>query len=101
MTHFALIYEYGPDILEQRKPHRNPHLKHAWAAQERGELLLGGAFDPVVGGMMLFQCDDPDVPRRFAQEDPYVLAGLVLRWRVHKWDTVIGAGATRQLRPDA
>jgi hypothetical protein len=48
--HFLLFYEFGPNAAERRAPHRQAHLRAAWEAQSRGELLLGGAYaDPVDG----------------------------------------------------
>ena len=34
-----------------------------------------------------------------AQADPYVRNGLILRWRVRPWTTVIGEGAATPVRP--
>ena len=57
--HFLLFYTYVPDVLERRAQFRGAHLKHAWAAQERGELVLAGALaDPVDGGVLWFSAPD-------------------------------------------
>jgi uncharacterized protein YciI len=97
--HYVLFYEYAPDYLERRAAHRNEHLKLAWAAHERGELVLGGAFaDAPPGGMLLFQCESPDVPLRFAQSDPYVRNGVVVRHTVRSWTTVVGKDSATPLR---
>ena len=98
--HFLLFYEYGPDYLERRKAVRSDHLALAWAAVERGELILGGALDEPEGGAVLFfQGDSAAVAERFAAADPYVQHGLVSRWRVRPWTTVVGAGAATPVRP--
>jgi uncharacterized protein YciI len=98
--HFLLFYEFTPDYLERREPHRNEHLRLGWESIARGELQLGGAFaDPADGGALLFRCDDESVPRRFAEADPYVRAGIVTSWRVRKWNTVIGEQAASPVRP--
>lgn len=92
--HFLLIYEVGPVYLERRAEFRNQHLTLAWAAHKRGELVLGGAVsDPVDMSILLFKGDTPAAAERFAAEDPYVLHGLVQRWRVRPWITVVGADA--------
>ena len=39
--HYLLIYELVPDYVARRAPLRADHLRHAWAANERGELVLG------------------------------------------------------------
>ncbi|MBN9123031.1 MAG: hypothetical protein J0I06_28485, partial [Planctomycetes bacterium] len=66
---------------------------------DRGELLLAGALDdPIDGAVLLFDCDSPAAVEAFAADDPYVVNGLVTRWRVRAWTTVIGEGATNPIR---
>ena len=40
--HYLLTYHYSADYLQRRGEFRNGHLAGAWAAQGRGELVLGG-----------------------------------------------------------
>lgn len=98
--HYVLFYEFTSDYLERRAPHRDEHLRLAWAAQEKGELILAGALsDPADGALLVFQCDSADVPQRFAAADPYVLNGLVMRHYVRPWTTVVGDAAQTPVRP--
>ncbi len=90
MAHWLLTYDLADDYLDRRGEHRAGHLAYAWAAVERGELLLGGALDPVEGAVLLFQAEEAGTVEAFAAADPYVLAGLVTGWRVHRWTTVVG-----------
>ena len=100
--HYLLIYETAPDYLERRGNYRNEHLKLAWEAHGRGELILGGAFaDPADGAVLLFKGDSPAAAERFAASDPYVKNGLITRWRLRKWTTVIGDDAVAPTRPSA
>jgi uncharacterized protein YciI len=100
--HYLLIYDVTPDYITRRAEFRNEHLRLGWAAHARGELLLGGALaDPVDGAILLFSGDSPDVAERFAAADPYVRNGLVTRWHVRPWATVIGDGASTPVRPVA
>jgi uncharacterized protein len=93
--HYVLLYEVRDDYVEKRGQFRELHLKHARAAYDRGELILGGAMaDPIDGAMLVFRGPTADVAEAFAQIDPYVTNGLVTKWRVRKWNTVIGDGAT-------
>ncbi|RDK03878.1 YciI-like protein [Paraburkholderia lacunae] len=97
--HYLLMYDLVSDYLERRGAYRDEHLKHAWAAVERGELLLAGALsDPVDTAVLLFQSDSPAAAGAFAEADPYVLAGLVTRWRVRPWTTVVGEHASQPVR---
>jgi uncharacterized protein len=98
--HYLLIYDVADDYLERRAAFRGEHLALAWAAHERGELVLGGALaDPVDSAVLLFTGDSPTAAETFAAADPYVRNGLVKRWRVRPWTTVVGAGAASPVRP--
>jgi len=100
VKHFLLLYDACDGYETKRVPFRELHLKHGWAAHERGELLLGGALaDPIDGAVLLFRGETPEVAERFARSDPYVMNGLVTRWRVREWSTVVGADATNPIRP--
>ena len=93
--HYILFYDVTNDYVEKRGQFRELHLKYARAAYERGELVLGGALaDPVDGAVLIFRGDSAELVEQFAKNDPYVLNGLVKQWRVRKWNTVIGDGAT-------
>jgi uncharacterized protein YciI len=99
--HYLLMYDVAPDYLERRGAFRAEHLTLAWQAVDRGELILGGALEePVDGAVLLFQGDSPAVVERFVAADPYVRHGLVTRWQVRPWTTVVGDGATSPVRPD-
>jgi len=98
--HFLLFYDFVPDYLERRAPHRTEHLRLAWAAHERAELVLAGALaDPADGAVLLFQGTDDRAAQGFAAADPYVQAGLVRRWWVRSWTTVVGDMAATPVRP--
>ena len=98
--HYLLFYDVVPDYVERRAAFRNEHLSLAWRAHGRGELVLGGALaDPVDGAVLLFSCDSPEPVEAFAAADPYVRNGLVTKWRVRAWKTVVGATAATPVMP--
>lgn len=100
MKHFLLLYTTAPDYLERRPRFRSEHLKLAWTFQERGDLVLAGALaDPPDGAVLLFQGDSPAAAEEFARSDPYVINGLIEKWQVREWTTVIGDLAVSPLRP--
>ena len=102
MQHYLLFYDVAEDYLARRSRYRNSHLELAWKAHDRGELVLGGALeDPVDGAILLFTGESSEVAQRFARADPYVTEGLVTRWRVRRWSTVVGKSAAAPLRPDS
>jgi uncharacterized protein YciI len=93
--HYLLFYEVEPGYVERRTQFRSEHLALARQAYERGELVLAGALaDPVDEAVLLFRGSAPGAAEAFAQADPYVLNGLVKSWRVRKWTTVVGDGAS-------
>ena len=99
--HFLLTYDLAPDYLERRAEFRNEHLRLAWEAQARGELLLAGALDePADRALLIFDCDTPQTPQLFAATDPYVTNGLVRAFHVRRWNTVVGDFASNPVRPE-
>jgi hypothetical protein len=99
--HYLLIYDVVDDYAARRVPLRAAHIRHAQAAVARGELVLGGALaNPSDGAVLLFRGASPAAAEAFAAEDPYVVNGLVTRWRVREWTTVVGRDAEVALPPD-
>lgn len=100
MKHYLLFYDGSDGYLERRAPFRNAHLAYAWAAHERGDLVLAGALaEPPDGAVLWFRGDSPRVAEAFAERDPYVLNGVVKTWRVREWTTVVGALAAEPKHP--
>jgi uncharacterized protein len=100
MKHYLLFYETAADYLTRRASHRAEHLAKAWAASQRGELVLGGALaDPIDGAVLLFKGESRSVVEDFARADPYVSSGLVKRWQVREWTTVVGDEAATPVHP--
>ena len=98
--HYLLIYDVVPDYVKRRAPFRVEHVALARAAHARGELVLAGALaDPVDGAVLLFKGESPAAAEAFAAADPYVKNGLVTRWRVRTWTTVVGDNPAVALPP--
>jgi hypothetical protein len=95
IMHYILFYDVVDDYVARRAQYRSLHLEHIRRAYERGDLVLAGALaEPVDGAVLVFRGASPKVAEEFAKNDPYVINGLVTTWRVRKWMTVIGDGAT-------
>ena len=100
MKHFLLMYDLADNYLERRGEFRETHLGMAWAAHERGDLVLGGAFtDPADMALLLFKAETKETVEQFAKGDPYVTNGLVKSWRVREWNTVAGSIAINPVKP--
>ena len=97
---YLLFYDYSSDYLERRGAYRADHLARAWDAQSKGYLILAGALaNPADGAVFHFRGDSCAAAEEFAKTDPYVRNGLVTRWRVREWTTVIGDAASTPVRP--
>jgi uncharacterized protein YciI len=92
--YFALLYDVVDDYVSRRAPLRAAHLALAERFTREGKLLLGGAFDPPDGALLVFQADSAAEVEAFVREDPYVVTGLVRAWRVRPWTVVVGRNAT-------
>ena len=89
--YLVLEYELVDDYLERRPEFRDEHLGLARTAHDRGELALAGALaDPSDRALLVWATEDEAVVEAFAQNDPYVLNGLVRTWRIRPWNVVIG-----------
>ena len=100
--HFVLLYDIVDNFAEKRTPFRDEHLARVRASHEAGKLLLAGALaNPVDGAMLVFRGPTAEAAEHFAKADPYVTSGLVTKWRVREWATVIGDGAAMPSLSDA
>jgi uncharacterized protein len=79
-----LFYDYVPDVVERRAPHREGHLALIRRWYDEGRVVMaGGVGDPPTGGLIVLRVDDPQAAaEEFVAEDPYQPAGLVTSWRV-------------------
>lgn len=91
MNYYVLLYDVVDDYITRRTEFRAEHLRLAKESLERGEMILGGAFsEPWDQAMLVFRANDPSIAENFAKRDPYVINGLVKKWRVRLWNVVIG-----------
>jgi len=100
MNHYLLTYDLADDYLDRRAEFRGLHLNLAWESHKRGDLVLGGALgDPVDRALLHFKGENARVAEDFAKVDPYVTNGLIKRWSVRPWLTVVGDQAANPVRP--
>ncbi len=100
MKHWILFYDAVEDYAARRVPLRRAHLDHAGAARARNELVLAGALaNPADGAVLIFQAESAAAAENFAKTDPYVLNGLITKWHVREWTTVVGDAALTPVNP--
>ena len=86
----VLFYDYVPNLLERRAPHRDGHLELIGDFERDGRLLLAGATgDPPKAGLLVFA--DAAAAEQFVAADPYGAAGLVTSHRIEPWTVVADA----------
>lgn len=81
--YYLLTYNYVPDMLKKRTPHRDTHIAYAIAFESKG-LLLGGALqNPIDSGILLFYSDESTV-RAYAENDPYFKNNLITSYSIRE-----------------
>jgi len=84
----VLFYDYPPDVLERREPHREGHLALLRERHEAGDCVMAGALgDPPHGAAIVFR--SVEAAAAFAERDPYVTAGVVSAHRFEPWAVVV------------
>lgn len=87
-TRYLLHYDYVPDVLEKRGPHREGHLGLAKELIAEGKCLSGGPTGTpgaVVPSGALFIFLEKDAAEQFVSRDPYVSAGIVTGYSIKEW----------------
>jgi uncharacterized protein YciI len=86
MELFVLIGRDGTRGAELRRVHREAHLRNLAPLDDAGRVAYAGplldAEGAPIGSVIVFEADDLDAARRFAEHDPYVREGVFERWEV-------------------
>ncbi|KAL3804402.1 hypothetical protein HJC23_011330 [Cyclotella cryptica] len=93
-TRYLLSYEYVPDVLEKRGPHREGHIGLAKDMIQEGLCVSGGpSFTPgdSVPSGALFIFTSKEAAEKFVAEDPYVSNGIVTGHEIAEWSVVVGS----------
>jgi hypothetical protein len=91
--YFLLTYELTANYLTKREEFRDAHLNLAMSYVNNGSLCLGGALQPSASqALLVFKCKNARIVEELANQDPYVLSGIVSQWHIHEWHIVLGTG---------
>lgn len=91
MNYYALIYHLVDDYMTRRSQFREEHLKLAKDLNDKGEMILGGAFsDPPDKALLIFKVDNKSVIEDFVSKGPYVKNGLIVKWEIRSWTVMSG-----------
>lgn len=91
-TNYLLKYEYIPDVLEKRGPHREGHIGLAKKLIEENKCLSGGPtgepnMEVPTGALFVFT--DLDSAKYYVDNDPYVKNGIVTKYTIEEWNVVV------------
>ncbi len=92
--HYILFYDVVDDFIAKRATFRNEHLALARQAHERAIWCWPALWRILSTARLVFRGPSPQPAEAFAKFGPYVTNGLVTAWRVRKWTTVVGEGAS-------
>jgi uncharacterized protein len=84
----VLFYTSADEVLAKAPEHFPAHSARCDEFHARGSLLMVGTFgDPQrEGSMAIFTTRE--AAEEFVSGDPFVLNGVVSRWRIHEWNEV-------------
>lgn len=99
--YYAIIAEDRDDSLEQRLKSRENHLARLKLLQDEGRLLLAGPH-PMIdseepgsagfsGSLIVAEFDSLESAKHWADEDPYIEAGVYARVQVKPFKKVLPA----------
>lgn len=85
---YVLFYASSADGLRSAPAHFAAHRARWQTFVDRGELVMIGPFaNPLEGAMAVFTTRE--AAEAFAAEDPFVVNGVVVTWRVSEWNEAL------------
>ncbi len=83
-----MFYEVTPEGLSKVMANIDAHRKRLKEFHERGVLLMAGPFaNPAEGALGIFS--SKEAAEEFIQGDPFILNGVVGKWRLVEWNEVL------------
>ena len=83
-----MFYETAPDALAEARQYFPAHRARLEEFHGRGVLLMAGPYgNPPVGALGVFTTRE--AAEEFVRDDPFVLNGVVARYRFHEWNEVL------------
>ncbi len=94
--HYLLFYEKTPGYAEKQKPYEEAHFAYVIEAVKSSGMVLAGNLGAAEDGsaVLLFKSNSTEKAEAFAKGDPYVVHGIVSKWYVRPWRTVVGRDAS-------
>ncbi len=84
----VMFYEVTPEGLSKAMANIEGHQKRLKEFHKRGVLLMAGPFaNPAEGALGVFT--SKEAAEEFVKGDPFVLNGVVGKWRLVEWNEVL------------
>lgn len=84
----VMFYGLAADGLSKAVEHLAGHRARLNEFHSRGVLLMAGPFaNPSEGALGIFTTEE--VAQEFIKGDPFVINGVVARWRLVEWNEVL------------
>jgi uncharacterized protein YciI len=84
----VMFYEVAPEGLSKAKANIEAHRARLNEFHKRGVLLMAGPFaNPAEGALGIFTSKKD--AEEFIQGDPFVINGVVSKWRLVEWNEVL------------
>jgi uncharacterized protein YciI len=84
----VMFYELAADGLSKAMAHIEGHRERLNEFHSRGVLLMAGPFaSPAEGALGIFTTKE--AAQQFIQGDPFVINGVVGKWRLVEWNEVL------------
>ena len=81
---YVTFYEWADDAMDKFEEHMPGHQARWAGLQARGDLLMIGPFtDMAEGAIAVFATRE--AADEFVSTDPFVLHGVVRKWRILEW----------------
>lgn len=76
---FVILGFDGPDGQAKRKIYRPAHLAHMEPLDRAGRVVLAGPLTDHTGSLIVIEAGSLEEAQKFAQEDPYMIHGVLDR----------------------
>jgi len=84
----VMFYEVAPEGLSKAKANIEAHRARLNEFHSKGVLLMAGPFaNPAEGALGIFTSKKD--AEEFIQGDPFVINGVVSKWRLVEWNEVL------------
>ncbi|HSO96509.1 MAG TPA: YciI family protein [Acidimicrobiia bacterium] len=86
---YVLFYESGPDVAATAPAYFPDHRARLDDFHARGSLLMVGTLEDAQANGSMAVFTTRDAAQEFARGDPFVVHGVVARWRVLEWNEIL------------